>query len=157
MASVQRIGTCLWFNGHAEEAVNFYLTLFPGSRILETTRWGETGPGEPGSVLVMRFELDGQWFVALNGGAEFPFSNAMSLSVDCETQAEVDRLWGAILAGGGKEVQCGWITDRWGLSWQIVPTVLPKLLAGADRARADRVMKAMMGMVKLDVAAIEAA
>ncbi|WP_144299513.1 VOC family protein [Elioraea rosea] len=158
MAKVQRIATSLWFAGQAaEEAVNFYVSLFADARITETTRWGETGPGTPGSVIAVRFELEGLSFVAINGNAEFPFTPAMSLSVDCETQGEVDRLWDAILAGGGTPMRCGWITDRWGLSWQIVPSVLPKLLAGADRARADRVLKAMMGMVKLDIATLEAA
>lgn len=158
MAKPQRIATSFWFPGQsAEEAVTFYVSLFPGARITETTRWGETGPGTPGSVIAIRFELEGLSFVAINGNAEFAFTPAMSLSVDCETQGEVDRLWDAILAGGGTPMRCGWITDRWGLSWQIVPTMLPKLLAGADRARADRVLKAMMGMVKLDIATLEAA
>lgn len=154
---MSKISPCLWFNGAAEDAANFYVSLLPDSRILRVQRNVGDGPGgKAGTVLIIEFALAGQTFLALNGGTEFPHSHAISFSIDCTTQAEVDRLWAA-LGDGGEPVQCGWIKDRFGVSWQIVPSVLPKLLADPDPAKAARAMAAMMGMVKLDIAALEAA
>ncbi|MEU1213660.1 VOC family protein [Streptomyces sp. NPDC005791] len=153
---MQKIRPCLWFDHQAQEAAEFYVSVFGGdSRIVDTTRWTEGSPNA-GSVLTVDFRLEGQEYIALNGGPEFTFSEAVSLSVDCGSQEEVDRLWGA-LTEGGEESVCGWLKDRYGMSWQIVPRVLPELLAGPDTARADRVMKAMMGMRKLDVRALQEA
>lgn len=148
---MQKIATCLWFDGQAEEAVAFYSSLFEDSRTLSVLRHSEASRGAAGSVLVIDFELAGRRFQALNGGPEFTFNEAMSLSVDCADQAEVDRLWDALTADGGQEVACGWLKDRFGVSWQIVPSKLPELLTDPDPAKADRVMKAMMGMTKIDV------
>ncbi|MEU1126292.1 VOC family protein [Streptomyces sp. NPDC005899] len=151
---MQKIRPCLWFDGQAQEAAEFYVSVFGGdSRVVEVTRMPDTGPGEPGSVLTAEFVLAGQEYLGLNGGPQFHFTEAVSLSVDCEDQAEVDRLWDR-LTEGGEESMCGWLKDRYGLSWQIVPRALPELLGGSDRARAERVMKAMMGMRKLDVQAL---
>jgi len=152
----QKIMPCLWFDGQAEEAAKFYVSVFPSGRVLETVHWGKTGPGKEGAVLTVRFEIEGQEFLALNGGPQYHFTPAFSLSVDCKTQEEVDTYWDKLTEGGGT-VQCGWLTDKFGVSWQIVPDILPKALAGADRARADRVLTAMMGMVKLDIAKLQAA
>ncbi|MCX5410664.1 VOC family protein [Streptomyces sp. NBC_00059] len=152
---MQKIKPCLWFDDRAEEAAEFYVSVFGGdSRVLGVTRNTGSAPGEAGSVLTVDFVLAGQEYTGLNGGPAFTFSEAVSLSVDCADQEEVDRFW-AKLTEGGEESRCGWLKDRFGLSWQIVPRVLPELIAGPDRERADRVMKAMMGMVKLDVRAIE--
>lgn len=152
---MQQISTCLWFESEAEEAVNLYISVLGGdSRILRTQRYGETGPGEPGSVLTIDCVLAGHQVQALNGGSDIPFTEAVSLSVACETQAEVDHLWESLTADGGQEVECGWLKDKWGLSWQIVPTKLPELLQDPDPARADRVMKAMLGMRKIDIQAL---
>ena len=148
---MQKIATCLWFDGRAEEAVALYSSLFEDSRTLSVLRHSEASRGAAGSVLVIDFELAGRRFQALNGGPEFTFNEAMSLSVDCADQAEVDRLWDALTADGGQEVACGWLKDRFGVSWQIVPSKLPELLTDPDPAKADRVMKAMMGMTKIDV------
>lgn len=145
-----KIRPCLWFDTQGEEAANFYVSVFDNSSITSVTRRGETAPGEAGTVLTVVFQIEGQEILALNGGPEFTFSEAISFQVDCETQAEVDRLWSA-LSEDGEEGPCGWLKDRFGLSWQIVPTVLPKLLADPDHARADRAMTAMLGMGKLDV------
>jgi predicted 3-demethylubiquinone-9 3-methyltransferase (glyoxalase superfamily) len=147
---------CLWFDGQAEEAARFYASIFPNSRVEEIARCGEHGPGPKGSVLTVKFRLDGQEFLGLNGGPQFRFTEAVSFIVNCETQAEVDRLW-ARLCEGGAEVQCGWLRDRYGLSWQIVPTVLGRLMSDPDPARAARVMQALLGMTKLDIAALQAA
>ena len=146
----QKIRTCLWFDGNAEEAVGFYVSVFKDSDITGIT------PGPAGAALVVAFRLAGVEFLALNGGPQFPFTEAVSLSVDCQSQEEVDELWEK-LSAGGTPGQCGWLKDRYGLSWQIVPAVLPQLLAGPDRGRATRVMDALMGMVKLDIRALEAA
>ncbi|MES2102336.1 MAG: VOC family protein [Pseudomonadota bacterium] len=154
---MQTIHPCLWFDGRAEEAMNFYMGIFPDARMTDVLRWGDAGPGPKGSVLTCTFELAGQTFMALNGGPQYQFTPAISLVVNCATQAEVDRYWDALLAGGGTPVQCGWITDRFGVSWQIVPEQLPRLLQDKDPARADRAMNAMMQMVKLDIAALERA
>ncbi|MEV4434407.1 VOC family protein [Streptomyces sp. NPDC049555] len=148
---MQKITPCLWFDTEAEEAVDFYLSVFPGSRILEVKRYGEAGPREPGMVMVIDFELAGQRFMALNGGPEFTFTEALSLSVDCADQAEVDELWARLTEGGGEEGPCGWLKDRFGVSWQIVPRALPELLADPDPVTSQRVMQAMMGMKKIDI------
>ncbi|WPP06458.1 VOC family protein [Methylocella tundrae] len=153
---MQKIRTFLWFDHEAEEAVNFYISLFPGSRILQVSRYGEAGPGKPGSVLTMSFELAGVQFLALNGGPHFKFSEAISLSVDCQSEAEVDELWEK-LGAGGEYGRCGWLKDRYGLSWQLVPSRLPEFIGGADAAGAKRAMEAMLKMSKLDIRALEAA
>jgi predicted 3-demethylubiquinone-9 3-methyltransferase (glyoxalase superfamily) len=151
------VRTFLWFDRQAEEAARLYTSLVPGSRILDELRTGDAGPGPKGQVLTIEFELAGQRFTALNGGPHFAFNEAISIAVAVEGQAEVDRLWNALIEGGGAESQCGWLKDKFGLSWQIVPTALPRLLGDPDPAKSARVMKAMMGMRKLDVAALEAA
>jgi predicted 3-demethylubiquinone-9 3-methyltransferase (glyoxalase superfamily) len=149
-----KIGTCLWFDRNAEEAANFYVSLFAGSRIVSVTRYGKAGPGPEGSVLTVAFELAGREFVALNGGPHFRFNEAISIFVQCDTQAEIDRLWEKLLEGGEAQ-QCGWLKDRFGLSWQIVPSALDRMLR--DPERSDRVMAALMQMVKLDIAQLERA
>ena len=155
---MSKISPCLWFDGDAEEAARFYVSLLPDSRIERVQRSIMDGPwGKAGGVLVVEFSLAGQHFLALNGGMKVDYTHAISFSIDCADQAEVDRLWDAVSANGGTPVQCGWIRDRWGVSWQIVPTALPKLLRDPDAAKAQRVMQAMMKMVKLDIAALERA
>ncbi|HET8599852.1 MAG TPA: VOC family protein [Segeticoccus sp.] len=154
--TVMSLITCLWFDGEAEEAAQFYTSVFPDSRITGVTHNTDAAPGENGAVLTVEFEVNGQQFVGLNGGPAFSFSEAISFQVMCKDQAEVDRYW-AILSEGGQEGPCGWLKDRYGLSWQVVPAVLPQLLNDPDRGRADRAMKAMMGMGKLDIAGIAAA
>jgi predicted 3-demethylubiquinone-9 3-methyltransferase (glyoxalase superfamily) len=144
----QKITPCLWFDGKAEEAAGFYASIFPDSAITGVT------PGPNGAVLVVAFRLAGVEFLALNGGPQFQFNEAISLSIDCYSQAEVDELWEKLSAGGSKG-QCGWVKDRYGLSWQVVPSVLPELLADEDRAKASRVMEAMMGMTRLDIQALQ--
>ncbi|WP_436735820.1 VOC family protein [Streptomyces sp. BBFR102] len=151
---MQKITTTLWFDGQAEEAAAFYTSLFEDSRVLGVERYTDAGPGEPGSVVTVAFQLAGQEFVAINGGPEFTFTEAISLSVDCETQEEVDRYWEALTADGGEAVQCGWLKDKYGLSWQIVPRALAELLASADREAAARATRAMLGMKKLDIQAL---
>ncbi len=146
----------LWFDTEAEDAARLYTGLFPNSRIHEVTRFNAAGPGPEGGVMTVSFEVNGQQFVAMNGGPGHPFTDAVSFSVSCKTQEEVDRYWDA-LTEGGKEIACGWLVDRYGLSWQIVPEVLPRLLSDPDRERAQRAMAAMMDMVKLDIAALERA
>jgi predicted 3-demethylubiquinone-9 3-methyltransferase (glyoxalase superfamily) len=154
---MSKISPCLWFDGQAEEAANFYVSLLPGSRIDYVQKNVIDSPGgKEGSVLIVGFTLAGETYQALNGGSDFKFNHAISLSIDCKDQAEVDRLWNAF-ADGGEEVACGWVKDRYGLSWQIVPSVMPKFLADPDREKAARVMQAMMNMVKLDIAALQAA
>ena len=155
---MSKITPCLWFDGVAEEAANFYVSLLPDSRIDKVQRSPADNPSTPeGAVLVVEFTLAGQPFMGLNGGPQFPFTEAVSFSISCEDQAEVDRLWDALTADGGKPVQCGWLKDRFGLSWQIVPKAMAKLLGGPDKAGAKRTMQAMMKMVKLDVAELERA
>ena len=154
---MDKITTCLWFDGQAEEAAAFYTSVFPDSRVVDITRYTDAGPGEPGSVLTVTFELAGRNFVGLNGGPEFTFNEAISLQVDCADQTEVDELWATLTADGGEEGPCGWLKDKYGLSWQIVPRRMLELFASPDRARAADAMRAMMGMKKLDVAAVEAA
>lgn len=146
----QKITPCLWFDGKAEEAARFYVSLFPDSELTGMT------PGPGGTPLVVQFRLAGQEFLALNGGPMFTFNEAISLSIDCGSQEELDQLWEK-LSAGGSESHCGWLKDRYGLSWQLVPAILPKLLADPDRAKAGRVMEALMGMTRIDVRALEAA
>ena len=153
---MQRITPFLWFNDNAEEAINLYTSIFPNSKIGSVTRYGEGAPRPAGAVMTANFELDGLEFVALNGGPHFSFSPAISFYVSCKTQAEVDDLWEK-LAEGGEEQQCGWVKDRFGLSWQIVPTVLGELMGDPDPVKAQRVMQAMLKMGKLDIAALQQA
>jgi predicted 3-demethylubiquinone-9 3-methyltransferase (glyoxalase superfamily)/effector-binding domain-containing protein len=158
MSPQQKITPCLWFEGNAEEAVSFYTSVFANSSIDHVQRSPTDYPGgKEGSALLIKFTLAGLQYLALNGGPYEKFTNAMSLSVDCEDQAEVDRLWVALTADGGEPLACGWLKDKYGLPWQIVPRRLPELLTGSDTAKAKRVMEAMMQMVKIDVAALEAA
>ncbi len=154
---MQKIVPFLWFNDNAEEAINFYTSIFKDSKITKVTRYGDAGPGPKGTVMSATFQLEGQDFYALNGGPHFKFTEAISLFVNCETQAEVDDLWGKLLAGGGKESQCGWLKDKYGLSWQIIPTILGRLLSDPDPEKAKRVMQAMLTMVKIDIAKLQAA
>ena len=153
---LQKIVPNLWFDTEAEEAAAFYVSLFEDSRIVSTLHYTAAGPRPAGMVLTVEFELEGQRFVAINGGPEFPFSEAVSFMVECEDQAEVDRFW-AKLSEGGSEGPCGWLKDRYGLSWQVVPTGMDELFADDDPARAERAMRAMFEMRKLDIAALEAA
>ena len=154
---MQKITPMLWFDDQAEEAAKLYTSLFDDAEILNVSRYGEAGPGEPGSVMTVEFELEGQKFVGLNGGpAHYGFTEAVSFVVNCETQEEVDKFWDA-LTDGGEEGPCGWLKDRFGLSWQITPTALPRLLTDPDREKANRAMNAMMGMKKLDIAELERA
>jgi predicted 3-demethylubiquinone-9 3-methyltransferase (glyoxalase superfamily) len=158
MTAQQTITPCLWFESEALEAAEFYTSVFPNSSIVTVQRTPADTPGpKEGSVLLVVFKLAGQEYQALNGGPHDKFNDAISLSVTCEDQKEVDRLWSALTAGGGKPVQCGWLKDKYGLSWQIVPKRLPELLANADAEKAKRVMQAMLKMVKIDIAALEAA
>ncbi len=153
---MQKITPFLWFDGNAEEAVNFYVSIFPQSRIVSMSRYGEAGPGPKGQVMSATFELVGQRFMALNGGPHFKFTEAISFFVNCETQAELDALWTKLLQGG-KAQQCGWLKDPFGLSWQIVPSMLGPMLQDKDPARSKRVMQAMLKMVKLDIQALKRA
>ena len=158
MTSRQTITPCLWFKDQALEAAEFYTSVFPDSSIVTVQRAPADTPGpKAGSVLVVQFKLAGQDYQALNGGPHDKFNDALSLSVSCKDQTEVDRYWSALTGGGGKPVQCGWLKDKYGLSWQIVPKRLPELLADPDPEKAKRAMEAMMKMVKIDVAALEAA
>jgi predicted 3-demethylubiquinone-9 3-methyltransferase (glyoxalase superfamily) len=155
---VTKIKPCLWFDGQAEEAANFYVTLFPDSHVDQVMRSpAETPSGPEGMVIAIEFTLAGQEFQGLNGGPAFKFNEAISMSVDCADQAEVDRLWDALIADGGEPSQCGWLKDRWGMSWQIVPRRLIELQNDPDPDRARRAMEAMLKMGKLDVAQLEAA
>jgi predicted 3-demethylubiquinone-9 3-methyltransferase (glyoxalase superfamily) len=152
----QKISPFLWYDHEAEEAAKFYTSIFPNSRVTTITRYGEAGPGPKGSVMTVAFELDGQKFTALNGGPHFKFTEAISFVVSCESQEEVDKYWDK-LSEGGQPVECGWLKDKFGLSWQIVPTAMIKLLTDQDPKRSQRVMKAMLQMKKLDIAALEKA
>lgn len=161
MAITQRIAACLWFDDQAEDAARFYTGIFPHSRITAVSRYGEAGQEihhrPPGSVMTVEFELDGQRFTGLNGGPVFTFNEAVSFQVSCETQDEVDHYWNALSAGGDPAAQqCGWLKDRYGVSWQIVPTVLPELVGGSSPA-SQRAMQAMLGMKKLDIAGLRRA
>jgi predicted 3-demethylubiquinone-9 3-methyltransferase (glyoxalase superfamily) len=150
------ITTCLWFDTEGEEAAEFYCSVIPNSKVLDVSRYGDAGPGTPGSAMTVSFELDGRPFVALNGGPQFPFTEAVSLQVSCRDQEEVDHYWNTLVEGG-EESMCGWLKDRYGFSWQIVPTALPELLGDPDPQRAERAMKAMLSMRKIDVEAIRRA
>ncbi len=153
---MQRISPFLWFDHQAEEAARFYVSIFPNSRMGKVTRYGEAGPGPKGSVMTVTFELEGQEFIALNGGPQFKFTEAISFSVACSTQEEVDQYWKK-LSDGGEEGPCGWLKDRYGLSWQINPTVLGELLGDADPVKAKRAMEAMLKMKKIDIKALKSA
>ena len=153
---MQKITPFLWFNDQAEEAVNFYVSIFKNSRIVSLSRYGDAGPGPKGSLMSATFELEGQQFYALNGGPQFSFTPAISLFVNCESQAEVDELWDKLSAGGRKD-RCGWLRDKYGLSWQIVPSVLGKLLGDKNPSKSSSVMKAMLQMDKLDIARLQQA
>jgi predicted 3-demethylubiquinone-9 3-methyltransferase (glyoxalase superfamily) len=149
-AQMQKITPFLWFDGKAEEAMNFYISIFKNSKIVSVTRYGEAGPGPKGTVMAATFQLDGQQFFALNGGPHFTFSPAISFFVNCETQQEVDELWEKLSAGGEKQ-RCGWLKDKYGLSWQIIPAVLGELLQDKDADKPSKVMKAMLKMDKIDI------
>ena len=153
---MQKITPFLWFDNNAEEAMNFYLSIFKNSKIVSMTRYGEAGPGPKGTVMAATFQLDGQEFVALNGGPQFTFSPAISFFVSCETQQEIDELWEKLSAGGEKN-RCGWLRDKYGLSWQIVPPVLIELLNDRDPEKSQRVMKAMLQMDKIDIGTLKQA
>ena len=153
---MQKVTTCLWFDDQGEEAAKFYVSLFNNSKILSISRYGDSGRGKKGSVMTVAFRLAGRDFIALNGGPIFKFSPAISLSVSCKDQREVDTLWRKLLKGG-KESRCGWLEDRYGLSWQIVPVALPKMLRDRNPQRAARVMKAMLEMKKIDIKTLERA
>ena len=153
---MQKITPFLWFDGNAEEATNFYLSIFTNSKLLGVNRYGDAGPGPKGSVMIATFEINGQEFLALNGGPQFKFSPAISFVVNCENQQEVDHLWEK-LSDGGEKRQCGWLQDRYGISWQIVPTAFRELMRDKDPQKTNRVMQAMMKMTKFDIAALQRA
>ena len=153
---MQKISPFLWFNDNAEEAMNFYVSIFKNAKILGVARYGDAGPGPKGTVMAGTFQLEGQEFQALNGGPKYAFTPAISLFVNCETQQEVDELWQKLVEGG-QESQCGWLTDRFGLSWQIIPSILRKLLSDKDPRKSQSVMKAMLQMVKIDIKGLQQA
>jgi predicted 3-demethylubiquinone-9 3-methyltransferase (glyoxalase superfamily) len=153
---MKKITPFLWFDDKAEEAMNFYVSIFKNSKVGSVTRYGEAGPGPKGSVMTASFTLDGQDFIALNGGPHFKFTEAISFSVDCKTQEEVDQFWEKLSAGGQKS-RCGWLKDKYGLSWQIVPTVLSELLSDKDAKKSKKVMEAMLKMDKLDIKTLKQA
>lgn len=153
---MQRLTTFLWFNDQAEEAARFYVSIFQNSKILEVSRYTEGTP-QAGKVLVVKFQLEGQEFMALNGFLDRPFSDAVSLMVNCTTQNEVDHYWDRLLAGGGEPIACGWLKDKYGFRWQVVPTAILHYLQDKDKAKAARAMQAMMQMVKLDIATLKKA
>jgi predicted 3-demethylubiquinone-9 3-methyltransferase (glyoxalase superfamily) len=152
----QKITPNLWFDTAAEDAANFYVSVFPNSRIVAVTHYTEAGPRAAGTVMTVEFELDGQRFVGINGGPEFTFDEAVSFQINCETQDEIDSYWER-LSEGGEEGPCGWLKDRYGLSWQVVPTGMEELFTDPDAARAERAMRAMLGMGKIDLAALRSA
>src|SRR5215467_10642572 len=153
---MQKITPFLWYDTQAEEAAKFYVSVFPKSRILKTARYGDAGPGPKGSVMTVEFELAGQRVIALNGGPVYKLTEAFSLSIDCKDQKEVDHYWNK-LSKGGEESMCGWLKDKYGVSWQVTPSILTKLVSGPDKKKAKRVMEAMFKMRKIDIAALEAA
>jgi len=157
MATQQKVIPFLWFQDNAEEALRFYLSVFEGSKLVSEQRWGEGGMGPKGSLMTATFSLGGQQIAVLNGNPDVRFHDSMSLAVSCESQAEVDRLWSKLTADGGEPGHCGWLKDKFGVSWQIIPAALPRLLSDPDRARAGRVMQAMLQMGKIDIAGLEAA
>jgi predicted 3-demethylubiquinone-9 3-methyltransferase (glyoxalase superfamily) len=154
---MQKVTPMLWFDTEAEEAAKFYVSVFKNSKMGSISRYGEGMPGRKGSVMTVSFEIEGQAFTALNGGPQFKFTEAISLVVNCETQTEIDYYWDKLTAGGGKEVECGWLKDKFGLSWQIVPAVVFDLIKQSDQKKSDRVMQAVMQMKKLDIAALQRA
>jgi len=156
MPTMSKISPCLWFNGDAEAAAQHYTTIFPNSRILSVDRSpAETPSGPKDMVLTVNFSLDGQTFIGLNGGPDFKFNEAISFSIDCDDQAEVDRYWDALIEDGGEPSVCGWLKDRFGVSWQVIPRQLPEMLQSPDREAAGRAMEAMLKMVKIDVKELE--
>lgn len=157
MSDKQKIITYLWFDDNAEEAMNFYVSIFKNSKILDVVRYGDAGPGPKGTVMNGVFQLEGQKFMALNGGPQFKFTEAISLFVNCDTQEEVDELWEKLTADGGEASRCGWLKDKFGLSWQIIPTALMELMGDKDPERSKRVMEAMLQMSKIDIATLRRA
>ena len=154
---MQKITAFLWFDSEAEAAAKFYVAIFKNSKVVNVSRYGEAGPGPKGSVMTVEFDLEGQQFVALNGGPEFKFNESVSFVVNCETQDEVDYFWEKLSADGGEKSRCGWLKDKFGLSWQVTPRILIELLLDKDEAKSQRVMKAMMEMDKIDIARLERA
>ncbi|TLY11906.1 MAG: VOC family protein [Thaumarchaeota archaeon] len=154
---MQKISPFLWFDDQAEEAVNFYTSIFKNSKILNVTRYGEVGPGPKDSVMTVAFQLEGQEFMALNGGPHFKFTEAISFVVKCKTQEEVDDLWENLSEGGGEKIQCGWLKDKYGVSWQIVPTILGEMISDPNRAKSQRVMEAMLKMKKIEIEGLKRA
>jgi predicted 3-demethylubiquinone-9 3-methyltransferase (glyoxalase superfamily) len=157
MATIQKITPCLWFEGNAEEAATFYVSVFANARIVDIVRYGDGAPLPRGTPLVITIELEGQRFMALNAGPHDKFNDAISLHVLCDGQDEIDHLWERLTSGGGRPVQCGWLKDRYGVSWQIVPAVLPELIKAHDAQKSNRVMQALLKMVKLDIKQLQAA
>jgi|SRR5581483_2119162 len=153
---MQKITPFLWFDSQAEEAANFYTSIFKNSKIVNITHYGEVGPGPKGSIMAVVFQLDGQEFIALNGGPMFKFTEAISFVVNCETQEEIDKFWEK-LSEGGEKIQCGWLKDKYGMSWQIVPTILGRLMSDPDAKKSQRVMEAMLGMKKIDIEGLKKA
>lgn len=156
MSAKQKITTYLWFDGDAEEAADLYTSIFKNSKILNVARYGDAGPGPKGTAMTVNFQLEGQEFIALNGGPQYKFTEAISLLVDCDTQKEVDELWSKLTAGG-EESMCGWLKDKFGLSWQIIPSALFRLMSDPDPEKSKRVMEAMLQMKKIDVGVLERA
>lgn len=154
---MQKISPFIWFDSNAEEAINFYLSIFKNSKVLNSAHNPPGAPGPEGHLLVAAIELEGQEIILMNGGPGHPLTDAISLTINCSSQEEVDYYWNKLLEGGGKEIACGWLKDQFGLFWQVTPTMLPRLLGDADKAKAGRVMQAMMKMIKLDIATIQAA
>ncbi len=154
---MQKISPFLWFDDQAEEAVNFYTSIFKNSKILNVTRYGEVGPGPKDSVMTVAFQLEGQEFMALNGGPHFKFTEAISFVLKCKTQEEVDDLWENLSEGGGEKIQCGWLKDKYGVSWQIVPTILGEMISDPNRAKSQRVMEAMLKMKKIEIEGLKRA
>jgi predicted 3-demethylubiquinone-9 3-methyltransferase (glyoxalase superfamily) len=157
MAIKQKLSPCLWFDGQAEQAAEFYVSIFENSRVTSVSRYGDAGPGPKGSAMVVTFELERLAFMALNGGPMFKFTEAISIKVDCESQAEVDRYWEKLTADGGKPGRCAWLKDKFGLSWQIVPSRLVELMQSPDQHASQRVMSAMLKMSKIDISELERA
>jgi predicted 3-demethylubiquinone-9 3-methyltransferase (glyoxalase superfamily) len=154
---MQKISPFLWFDSNAEEAMNFYLSVFNDSKVIRVARNPPGGPGPEGALLVASIQLEGQEIILMNGGPGHPLTDAISLTINCTSQEEVDHYWDSLLEGGGREINCGWLQDRFGLYWQVTPVMLPQLLSDPDRAKAGRVMQAMMKMIRLDIAVLKAA
>lgn len=154
---MQKISPFIWFDNNAEDAMNFYLSVFKDSKVIGATRMPPGGPGPEGALLVASIQLEGQQIILMNGGPGHPLTDAISLTINCESQEEVDHYWDGLLAEGGKEIACGWLRDRFGLYWQVTPVILPQLLSDPDKAKAGRVMQAMMKMVRLDIGKLKAA